>query len=196
MAKKRNIQPTGCEAIWNQSNRGCYLHTQSISHGNGVGNHVCWTFPETSHMDNGFCVKADGGDQNSGVIKLYSKDAGPSDSLLQECHKTCDSESKKRNIQGTGCEAIWNQSNRGCYLHTHSISHGNGVGNHACWVNSPTIHSMNNAEEPGFCVKADGGDQNSGVILLYSKDAGPSDSLLQECHKTCDSESKKRNVEG
>jgi len=33
---------TGCEYIWNQGNRGCYKHTQTIARGNGAGNHYCW----------------------------------------------------------------------------------------------------------------------------------------------------------
>ena len=35
---------TGCEVIWDQGNRGCYAHTQDISHGNGVDRHFCWVF--------------------------------------------------------------------------------------------------------------------------------------------------------
>merc|ERR1719221_720924 len=141
------------------------IFTQPISHGNGRERHACWIYltgsptdvptdsptdvptdspthaSGTIRMDEGFCVKADGGDQNSGVIKLYSTNAGPSDSLLQECHQTCDSELKERNVQATGCEAIWDRGNRGCYLHTQPISHGNGRERHACWIyntDSPT----------------------------------------------------------
>lgn len=43
----------------------------------------------------------------------------------------------------TGCEAIWGQSNRGCYVHTREVVRGNGVDRHSCWVMSrpmlPTI---------------------------------------------------------
>ena len=33
---------TGCEVIWNQWNKGCYVHTAEVARGNGVGNHYCW----------------------------------------------------------------------------------------------------------------------------------------------------------
>merc|ERR1711879_801241 len=35
---------TGCEVIWDQGNRGCYIHTQRITEGNGVGRHLCSIF--------------------------------------------------------------------------------------------------------------------------------------------------------
>lgn len=31
----------GCEVIYHQSNRGCYVHTQPVNRANGVGNHHC-----------------------------------------------------------------------------------------------------------------------------------------------------------
>lgn len=38
---------TGCEGIWNQSNKGCYVHTSKrITQGNKAGNHVCWVIPQ------------------------------------------------------------------------------------------------------------------------------------------------------
>ena len=33
---------TGCEFIWNQGNKGCYAHHESVSRGNGRANHYCW----------------------------------------------------------------------------------------------------------------------------------------------------------
>ena len=35
---------TGCEVIWNQRNRGCYVHTKDISRGNNRKRHLCWVF--------------------------------------------------------------------------------------------------------------------------------------------------------
>lgn len=60
----------------------------------------------------GFCVKPNGQDQNSGVIKLMSGDHN-SDAKKLECLKAC---AEQPNF--TGCEVIWDQDNRGCYAHT------------------------------------------------------------------------------
>merc|ERR1711862_85986 len=35
---------TGCEVIWDQGNRGCYVHTAEVERGNGVARHQCWIF--------------------------------------------------------------------------------------------------------------------------------------------------------
>ena len=78
--------------------------------------------------ERGFCVLANGEDQNSGVIKLNSVD-GNTIKAQQECLNLC------KLVNGvTGCEVIWDQSNRGCYAHTQDISRGNGVDRHFCWV--------------------------------------------------------------
>ena len=79
-------------------------------------------------MEKGFCVNSYGGDQNSGVKKLSSLD-GNTPERQEECLERCHSESK-----ATGCEVIWNQSNRGCYVHTNKIARGNGMSHHECWV--------------------------------------------------------------
>lgn len=78
---------------------------------------------------NGFCVKSDGHDQNSGVYKLSNKNF--SQELFKECKKLC-LQSNHDTI--TGCEAIWDQGNAGCYVHTQSVARGNGVGRHMCWI--------------------------------------------------------------
>jgi len=76
----------------------------------------------------GFCVRSDGQDQNSGVYKLESGDFdGPE--LQAYCLQKC-----AEFPNHTGCEAIWDQGNRGCYVHTEEVTRGNGVGNHACWI--------------------------------------------------------------
>merc|ERR1712080_238246 len=71
---------TGCELIRNQANRGCYLHTEAVSKGNGVANHYCWICNANSgsgscaSKQDGFCVLPNGSDQNSGVIKAPGSD--------------------------------------------------------------------------------------------------------------------------
>ena len=78
--------------------------------------------------EKGFCVTSHGYDQNSGVIKLNSIN-GNTRKRQAACLKMC-----KAFGGATGCEEIWNRKNRGCYVHTKTISRGNGVRNHACWV--------------------------------------------------------------
>ena len=41
---KKRAGATGCEVIWDQGNRGCYVHTQTVAKGNGVAKHMCWVF--------------------------------------------------------------------------------------------------------------------------------------------------------
>jgi len=86
------------------------------------------TAVKTCVKENGFCVKANGGDQNSGVNKLNS-DNCDSSTCQADCLARCQATSG-----ATGCEVIWNQGNRGCYVHTRSVDRGNNVGNHACWI--------------------------------------------------------------
>jgi len=78
--------------------------------------------------EDGFCVKSNGADQNSGVIKKNSNQ-GNKVAAQEACLKIC-SEHKG----ATGCEVIWDQSNRGCYIQTQPIAKGNGVPRHYCWV--------------------------------------------------------------
>ena len=79
-------------------------------------------------LEEGFCVTSNGQDQNSGVVKLNDLDGNTPESK-KECLNLC------KDINGaTGCEAIWNQDNRGCYAHTYEVARGNGVDNHVCWV--------------------------------------------------------------
>ena len=87
-------------------------------------------------MEKGFCVKENGGDQNSGVIKLNELD-GNTPQRKEECLELCHS-----NDQATGCEVIWDQGNRGCYVHTQEIARGNGRDRHDCWVFSKCTEGM------------------------------------------------------
>jgi len=78
-------------------------------------------------IDRGYCV-LNGHDQNSGVIKKNSKQ-GNSVAMQKKCLAIC------RAYPGaTGCEVIWDQPNRGCYIHTQKVDRGNGVARHMCWV--------------------------------------------------------------
>ena len=76
----------------------------------------------------GFCIKNDGNNQNSGVIKKNSLN-GNTTEAREQCLATC-----KETDGATGCEVIWDQHNRGCYVHTQEIARGNGVERHMCWV--------------------------------------------------------------
>jgi len=131
---------SACEAIHGQWNRGCYLHTEEVYRGNGVSKHFCAvmnlyklaTKQEFLPTQAGFCLDSNGNDQNSGVIKLWGGDFGPSESKQMECVEKCIAASGVRKT--TGCEAIWHQGNRGCYLHTQDVSKANGADRHSCWL--------------------------------------------------------------
>jgi hypothetical protein len=87
---------------------------------------------EDFREEKGFCVRGDGIDQNAGVIKLDQVDYGPSIDKLKECLDMCIAFSEKAYV--TGCESIWDQGNRGCYVHTSSVAKGNNVDMHQCWI--------------------------------------------------------------
>ena len=78
--------------------------------------------------ERGYCVQPNGDDQNSGVLKVNSLD-GNTQEHQQACLKKC-----LTHPGATGCEVIWDQSNRGCYIHTQSIARGNNRDRHNCWV--------------------------------------------------------------
>ena len=78
--------------------------------------------------ESGYCVLSNGADQNSGVIKVNSVD-GNTQGAQAECLKHCHARK-----DATGCEVIWSQGNRGCYIHTQTIAKGNNVPRHFCWV--------------------------------------------------------------
>ena len=79
-------------------------------------------------IENGFCVTFNGHDQNSGVIKLNNLDGNTAERQAK-CLLLCLA------YEGaTGCEEIWNQGNRGCYVHTKAVARGNGRRNQACWI--------------------------------------------------------------
>jgi len=80
------------------------------------------------NIEKGFCVKADGHDQNSGVRKLSRKDVNTPERLA-ECLKLC-----SEVTNATGCEGIWDQGNKGCYVHTQEVAKGNGADKHICWI--------------------------------------------------------------
>lgn len=73
-------------------------------------------------------MKENNRDQNSGVIKLDNLNT-KSDKELEACLKKCETR-----IGATGCEAIWDQGNRGCYAHMEYVEKGNNANRHVCWV--------------------------------------------------------------
>ena len=79
-------------------------------------------------IEEGYCLQSNGEDQNSGVVKLNSLD-GNTKHAQASCLAKC-----KQQEGATGCEVIWDQHNRGCYVHTKSIARGNGMAKHKCWV--------------------------------------------------------------
>ena len=81
--------------------------------------------PGTCPIEKGFCVDSNGGDQNSGVIKLSSVD-GDTEQARATCLKLC-----RQHKGATGCEVIWNH---GCFVHTQAVAKGNGVKDHMCWI--------------------------------------------------------------
>jgi len=102
----------------------------------------------------GFCVHANGADQNTGVIK-----ASPAISDEDDCLSWCEN----HGTYFTGCEFIYGpQTNWGCYGHTYEVARANGAEYHTCWIKNerPTLGARQN----GFCVTSNGGDQNSNVV--------------------------------
>ncbi|KAH8058508.1 hypothetical protein JL721_9533 [Aureococcus anophagefferens] len=70
--------------------------------------------------EDGYCVTASGGDQNGGVTKLASGDH-ETEAQKRACMMLC------AQTEGfTGCEVIWGQYNKGCYVHTQEVAKGNG----------------------------------------------------------------------
>lgn len=75
----------------------------------------------------GFCVKSNNRDQNQGVKKLNNNNVKTADEKAA-CLKLC-----KEYEGATGCEAVYDQGNRGCYVHTAEVYKGNGRAKHSCW---------------------------------------------------------------
>jgi len=77
------------------------------------------TADEFNSFQNGFCVKTNGNDQNSGVITV-GKGNYLTDESKQECLELCARYSTEHRV--TGCEI----SQQGCYAHTQEVFRGNG----------------------------------------------------------------------
>ena len=99
---------------------------------------------ETCPIEKGFCVLPNGGDQNSGVVKLNNVDGN-----TEQAQATCLDLCKKR-ADATGCEVIWHQGNRGCYVHTQTVARGNGAARHMCWIFSKCKAPQSVTPEPGI----------------------------------------------
>merc|ERR1711865_1025610 len=74
----------------------------------------------------GFCM-SNGNDQNSGVTTL---DGGDYEGNTREAQ--CLAQCKEHSADWTGCEVIWDQGNRGCYVHTEHVNYANNVDKHKC----------------------------------------------------------------
>ena len=59
-------------------------------------------------------TQPNGGDQNDGVIKLDDID-GKTNTAKEACLQKCLQYQTRTSTKVTGCEVIWDQSNRGCY---------------------------------------------------------------------------------
>jgi hypothetical protein len=116
---------------------------------------------EDFNHEKGFCVTKDGHDQNTGVVRLQVGDFGPSEDKQKSCLDMCIS--SPMNDRMTGCEAIWDQGNRGCYMHTMEVARGNSVDRHACWV--PTFPTV----QVTFTVKRSAGYTN---VITFTKESG------------------------
>jgi hypothetical protein len=84
----------------------------------------------------GFCVKSNNADQNSGVFKLeggdfLDKEFDKDEEKVAHCLELCACYDE---APVTGCEMIWEQNNRGCYVHTDRIAKGNNVVRHSCYL--------------------------------------------------------------
>ena len=82
----------------------------------------------------GICIKPDGSDQNSGLIRLDSLRYTAHHESIKRCYNKCRDYSSS---QKTGCEVIFNnQHNQGCYIHTLAIhpDRGDGSSHGYCWV--------------------------------------------------------------
>jgi hypothetical protein len=75
----------------------------------------------------GFCVTHNNNDQNSGVTKL---DGGDYEGNTREAQ--CLAQCKEHSADWTGCEVIWDQNNKGCYVHTEHVNSANNVDKHKC----------------------------------------------------------------
>jgi len=121
---------TGCEFIYGpQTDWGCYGHTYEVARANGANFHTCWIKNETPTLgtrQNGYCVKNNGHDQNSNVVRSSDWYANL---FFRSCKDWCETQTGI-----TGCEFIWGQANFGCYAHNSAVTHGNGVGQHYCWI--------------------------------------------------------------
>merc|ERR1712166_481261 len=74
----------------------------------------------------GFCM-SNANDQNNGVTKL---EGGNYEGNTKEAQ--CLAQCKEHSADWTGCEVIWDQGNRGCYVHTEHVNYANNVDKHKC----------------------------------------------------------------
>ena len=119
-----------------------------------------------------FFFISNGGDQNDGVVKLAGGDywdapGAPqyNNEKIDECLEMCACYESEKGTPITGCEMIWNQGNRGCYVHTKEITRGNNRGQHSCYIiekeedvvaacdTSLLDELKESGRQKGYCVK-------------------------------------------
>jgi len=103
-------------------NNNCHIAVQGLLTDKGYNQFI------PAGWEYGFCVTSTGADQNSGVVKLAGGDYGPDAESINECLELC-----KATAGNTGCEVIWGQGNRGCYVHTQEVARGNLMAKHLCY---------------------------------------------------------------
>ena len=104
----------------------------------------------------GFCVEENYQDVNSGVVRLRGGNFKTAAEHL-ECLELCGAYAG-----ATGCEAIWGQGNRGCYVHTsHEIAKGNGQARHSCWLATGKFKA---ATEGGAAEASEGGAAEASAV--------------------------------
>ena len=83
-------------------------------------------------MEQGYCVKGDRSDQNSGVVRLWDKDRVMTPLVKDDCLRQCGDY-----LGATGCEIRYSELGNmalGCDVHTAEIARGNNAAEHDCWV--------------------------------------------------------------
>jgi len=157
-----SVRATGCQT----GTQGCYIHTQAIYSASSSSGKTCWiakryTSPMEYKSNLGWCHDPNVHSQNNGVIKIGNQDYGPSEEKKQECFDMCTKIDVGQKI--TGCLAIWQQGNRGCYIHTKPVVMGNWHHRHNCWVaKSPDFYTVDDFQpKQGHCLRFDGNTEHA-----------------------------------
>ena len=152
------------------------------------------TTDDFNPFQNGFCVRTDGQDQNSGVITV-GKGTYNTVEEKQQCLEACARYSTENRV--TACEVDVNGQR--CFLHTKEVYRGNGVSGSFCAVmnqREPATLEQFLPTQAGYCVDEFGRDQTDGLVKLWGGDFGPSEEKQMECVEKCIAASAARRVTG